>query len=111
MTNHHLTKLSNEDLDLISDLVLASGSLKDLAEVYSVSYPTIRLRLDKVIERLQQVRENKVPDKLTLLLSDLVERGELSASSARSIRETARNLEKLSQNHKEISNDFGNASI
>lgn len=109
MTNHHLTKLSNEDLDLISDLVLASGSLKDLAEVYSVSYPTIRLRLDKVIERLRQVRENKVPDKLTLLLAQLVERGELSANSARSIRETARDLEKFSQNHKEISNDNGNA--
>ena len=110
MTNHHLHKLSNEDLDLISDLVLASGSLKDLAEVYSVSYPTIRLRLDKVIERLRQVRENKVPDKLTLLLAQLVERGEMSASSARSIRETARELEKINLIHKEISNDNGNAS-
>lgn len=103
MNPHHLAKLSNEDLDLISDLVLASGSLKDLAEVYHVSYPTIRLRLDKVIERLRQIRENKVPDKLTLLLAQLVERGELSASSARSIRDIARASEP--QNHKEPFND------
>ena len=88
--DHHLTKLSREDLDLISDLVLASGSLKDLAQVYHVSYPTIRLRLDKTIERLRQIREDKVPDRLTLLLSQLVERGELSTSSARSIRDLAR---------------------
>ena len=104
---HPLLKLSREDLDLITDLVLASGSLKDLAEVYSVSYPTIRNRLDKVIERLRQIRENRIPDRLTLLLAQLVERGELSSTSARSIRETARDIEKITQIRKELFNDNG----
>jgi hypothetical protein len=33
--------------------VLASGSLKELASVYGISYPTIRLRLDRVIEKIK----------------------------------------------------------
>lgn len=87
---HPLAKLPREDLDLIVELVLRSGSLKDLAAAYGVSYPTIRLRLDRVIERLRGVMEGRPPDPLSELLAALVERGELSASAARSIRETAR---------------------
>ena len=34
--------------------VLASGSLKDLARVYEVSYPTIRVCVDRMIESFQQ---------------------------------------------------------
>lgn len=33
--------------------VLASGSLKALAQAYGVSYPTVRLRLDRLIERIR----------------------------------------------------------
>ncbi len=47
-----LARLSSEEMGLVLNLVKASGSLKDLARVYSVSYPTIRNRLDALIERL-----------------------------------------------------------
>lgn len=77
-------------MDLITELVLRSGSLKDLATAYGVSYPTIRLRLDRVIERLQAVVAGRASDPLSELLASLVERGELSAASARSIRDIAR---------------------
>lgn len=37
----------------IKRFVLASGSLKALAQAYGVSYPTVRLRLDRLIERIR----------------------------------------------------------
>jgi hypothetical protein len=90
LQDHPLGSLAREDLDLIVELVLKSGSLKDLATVYGVSYPTIRGRLDKVIARLTAAKQGKKVDPLTELLAAMVERGELSASGARSIRDTAR---------------------
>lgn len=45
--------LSDEDMAFIKRLVLASGSLKGLARAYDVSYPTIRLRLDRLIAKVQ----------------------------------------------------------
>src|SRR5436305_11667677 len=92
LEGHPLLALSRDDLDLITELVLRSGSLKDLADAYGVSYPTIRLRLDRVIERLSAAVKGKAPDPITELLARLVERGELSASNARTIRDLARKL-------------------
>ena len=45
--------LDEEDLAFIKRFVLASGSLKEIAAVYGVSYPTVRLRLDRLIEKLK----------------------------------------------------------
>jgi hypothetical protein len=87
---HPLAALEREDLDLVTELVLRSGSLKDLAEAYGVSYPTIRLRLNRVIERLRAAVDGRVPDPVSELLARLVERGELSASGARAVREMVR---------------------
>lgn len=47
-----LIHLEKEDLAFIKKLVLYSGSLKDLAKEYEVSYPTIRIRMDKLIEKV-----------------------------------------------------------
>ena len=33
--------------------MLASGSLKEMAAQYGVSYPTVRLRLDRLIQKIQ----------------------------------------------------------
>ena len=45
-------KLSEEDASFIKRFVLASGSLKDLATAYDISYPTVRLRLDRLIAKI-----------------------------------------------------------
>ena len=42
--------LEEEDLSFIKRFVMASGSLKELAGAYGISYPTVRLRLDRLIE-------------------------------------------------------------
>jgi hypothetical protein len=87
---HPLLALPGDDLELITELVLASGSLKDVAARYDVSYPTLRARLDRVIERLRAAIDGRPRDPMTDLLASLVERGELSAAAARSIRDLAR---------------------
>ena len=45
--------LEDEDVSFIKRFVLASGSLKELASVYGISYPTVRLRLDRLIEKIK----------------------------------------------------------
>ncbi|MED3904246.1 DUF2089 family protein, partial [Geobacillus thermodenitrificans] len=45
--------LENEDLEFIKNFVLSSGSLKEMAKMYEVSYPTVRLRLDRLIEKIK----------------------------------------------------------
>jgi hypothetical protein len=90
LLNHPLARLSREDLDLITRLTLHSGSLKALAKDFGVSYPTIRSRLDRTIERLTHAIEGREPDPLNEMLADLVARGELSRSNAVAIRDTAR---------------------
>lgn len=45
--------LENEDLEFVKNLVLHSGSLKEIAKVYEVSYPTVRLKLDRLIDKIK----------------------------------------------------------
>lgn len=48
-----LSKLEDEDIEFIKKFVLASGSLKEIAHLYGVTYPTVRLRLDKLIQKIK----------------------------------------------------------
>ena len=48
-----MTNLDDEDAAFIKKFVLASGSLKEMARQYDVTYPTVRLRLDKLIQKIQ----------------------------------------------------------
>lgn len=45
--------LDNEDIEFIKNFILNSGSLKEIAKHYEVSYPTVRLRLDRLIEKIK----------------------------------------------------------
>ena len=48
-----LTDLEPEDLTFIKKFILSSGSLKEVAALYGVSYPTVRLRLDRLIQKIK----------------------------------------------------------
>ena len=48
-----LSALEDEDLVFIKKFVLASGSLKEMAGEYGVTYPTVRLRLDRLIQKIK----------------------------------------------------------
>ena len=48
-----MMNFEDEDVAFIKKFLLASGSLKEMARQYSVTYPTVRLRLDKLIQKIQ----------------------------------------------------------
>ncbi|CAM3636330.1 DUF2089 family protein [Weissella cibaria] len=48
-------ELSTEDQEFVKQLVLSSGSLKQLAKIYDVSYPTVRTRLNMVIQTINLI--------------------------------------------------------
>src|SRR5262245_63692041 len=48
-----IDRLDEDDIAFLKRFVLASGSLKELAQAYSISYPTVRLRLDRLIAKIQ----------------------------------------------------------
>jgi hypothetical protein len=85
-----LAQLPADDLALIVQFVLRSGSLKDLARDVGVSYPTIRGRLDGVIGRLRWAVDQRPRDPLAETLAEMVQRGELTATGARKVLEAAR---------------------
>jgi len=89
---HPLAGLEEDDLDFIVQFVLASGSLKEMAGLYGVSYPTIRASLDRVIEHLRAQLNGETRDEMTDLLAGLVERGELTVGVAKRIRALHRNV-------------------
>ena len=45
--------LEPEDAAFLKNFALKSGSLKEIARLYQVSYPTVRLRLDKLIQKIE----------------------------------------------------------
>lgn len=75
-----LGRLAPEDQQLIESFVLCGGSLKMLAEDLSVSYPTVRKRIDGLIERLQDLRS--ADERRTEAWLEAVERGSMKPEMA-----------------------------
>jgi hypothetical protein len=48
-----IANLEDEDIAFIKKFLQSSGSLKEMARLYGVTYPTVRLRLDKLIQKIQ----------------------------------------------------------
>ena len=48
-----IADLDDEDVSFIKKFLLASGSLKEMARQYGVTYPTVRLRLDRLIQKIK----------------------------------------------------------
>jgi hypothetical protein len=75
-----LANLPTEHQRFIEIFVLASGSLKEMAEQTGVSYPTVRSRLDKVIDAMrEEIGKNQ---KTKGSIHDAVNEGKLSAEAA-----------------------------
>lgn len=49
-------RLSEDDLQFVQDYILCGGSLKEMAVKLQVSYPTVRNRLDDIIEALNAMQ-------------------------------------------------------
>ncbi len=53
-----MENLEEEDVSFIKNFILSSGSLKEIAKQYQVTYPTVRLRLDRLIQKIKLSEEN-----------------------------------------------------
>lgn len=53
MVPEWMANLDDEDVSFLKNFILASGSLKEIARQYTVTYPTVRLRLDKLIQKIR----------------------------------------------------------
>ena len=80
-----VVRLDENDLQLIRRFVLASGSLKQLAADYEVSYPTIRQRVDALIERLKLIDASRNDDALEAKLRLLVASGKVEPAIGREL--------------------------
>jgi len=63
-----LDGMNEEDLGFIRRFLLASGSLKQIAAEYDISYPTVRLRLDRLIEKIKLYEKHTKTDAFETLL-------------------------------------------
>lgn len=77
--------LSEEDLHFLRRFLLASGSLKEVANAYGISYPTVRGRLDRLIAKVQAVEDPRIHDPFRRQLQVLLAEGQLSAVAARKL--------------------------
>ncbi|OAI48813.1 hypothetical protein AYO45_00630 [Gammaproteobacteria bacterium SCGC AG-212-F23] len=75
-----LLKFAEEDLQFILDFVKCSGSLKDMAAKRGISYPTLRNRLNTLIENIENLQIQKEGSKTEIL--KLLEQGKISAKDA-----------------------------
>lgn len=75
--------LTEEDVTFLKRFLLASGSLKELARIYGVSYPTVRLRLDRLIQKVEMAEEMSALDPFERQLRALVTEGRLDNSISR----------------------------
>ena len=73
--------LEDEDLAFIKRLVLFSGSLKDLATAYDVTYPTVRLRLDRLIAKIKVFDDNEIQDDFERQLRGTYAEGKIDGAS------------------------------
>jgi hypothetical protein len=89
--------LEEEDLGFVKRFILFSGSLKDLANAYQVSYPTLRLRLDRLIEKIKILDNQKIEDRYERLLRAQFADGKLEASTFKQLLSEYQNQKKGSE--------------
>ena len=75
-----LARLSLEDQVFITAFVRSHGSIKEMEQVFGVSYPTIKARLNRIAGQLEFVETNPSPSRAEVL--ERLSRGEISADEA-----------------------------
>jgi hypothetical protein len=75
-----LAKLPLEDQIFIVAFVRSHGSIKEMEQVFGVSYPTIKARLNRISQSLTFVDNNPTPSRSEVL--ERLKRGEITAAEA-----------------------------
>ena len=82
--------LEQEDATFLKNFVLKSGSLKEIAKMYGVTYPTVRLRLDKLIQKIE-VADQKEEEPFTTFVKGLAVDSRIDLEIAKIIIEKYKN--------------------
>ena len=77
-----MTNLDDEDVSFIKNFVLSSGSLKEIARQYNVTYPTVRLRLDRLIQKIR-IGEDAATEPYVALIKRLAVNDKLDFDTAK----------------------------
>ena len=67
-----MKNLDDEDMIFIKRFLLASGSLKEVAKLYGVTYPTVRVRLNKLIDKIKLYEDKEDNDEFVELIKRYV---------------------------------------
>lgn len=79
-----LARLRYEDQVFVSEFVRNHGSIKDMEKAFGISYPTVKNRLNRIVEQLQlvTVKETPAPAPADDDVLGRLERGEITAAEA-----------------------------
>ena len=77
-----MEQLTDEDFTFIKKFLIASGSLKEMAKQYGVTYPTVRLRLDRLIQKIQ-MSDNSTEKPYIELIKSLAIDGKIDYHTAK----------------------------
>ena len=75
-----LAQLSAEDQVFVAAFVRSHGSIKEMEQVFGVSYPTVKARLNRIASVLSFVETDPKPSRAEVL--DRLARGEIDAEAA-----------------------------
>ena len=75
-----LVRLSLEDQVFITAFLRSHGSIKEMEQIFGVSYPTIKARLNRIAGQLEFVDNNPSPSRADVL--ERLKNGEITAADA-----------------------------
>ena len=75
-----LAHLRYEDQVFVAEFVRCHGSIKFMEKAFGISYPTVKNRLNRIVQQLQLAQVVQVSERDEIL--DLLERGEITATEA-----------------------------
>lgn len=75
-----LARLPAEDQVFVAAFVRSHGSIKEMEQVFGVSYPTVKGRLNRIAAALQFVETEAAPSRTEILAR--LETGEITADQA-----------------------------
>ena len=81
-----MASMDDEDAVFIKRFLQASGSLKEIAKQYGVSYPTVRARLDNLIQTIK-ISENTSQDSYIALIKRLAVNEKIDFDAAKVLME------------------------
>ena len=75
-----LANLSAEDQVFVIAFIRCSGSIKDMEQMFGISYPTVKNRINRIAQQLEFVETIKISPREDVIGE--LERGEISADEA-----------------------------